>query len=227
MIWSRGNCRRRLDSHARKLFGSPSSRIDCNRSATSAGLTAAIHRRAKWRSRCGRRSRCSSAHGVPVIDATECSIEEISSRILDRTGIERRLQALKFTHAWYSRTMIADQWCETSWRAQPGSFVSLMTLYESNFVRSAGWSRSARDHRTPVSKAPSDCDLYLTPIELSRYTSVFRLTYEFDFRGRHPIGARSGSGSVRVSRCPACRSAQLSRISAPSAALQAAVGTQA
>ena len=24
---------------------------------------------------------------------------------------------------------------ETSWRAQPGSFVSLMTLYESNFVR--------------------------------------------------------------------------------------------
>ena len=31
-------------------------------------------------------------HGIPVIDATECSIEEISSRILDRTGIERRLR---------------------------------------------------------------------------------------------------------------------------------------
>ncbi len=31
-------------------------------------------------------------HGVPMIDATECSIEEISSRILDRTGIERRLR---------------------------------------------------------------------------------------------------------------------------------------
>jgi regulator of PEP synthase PpsR (kinase-PPPase family) len=30
--------------------------------------------------------------GVPVIDTTECSIEEISSRILDRTGIERRLR---------------------------------------------------------------------------------------------------------------------------------------
>lgn len=30
--------------------------------------------------------------GIPVIDATECSIEEISSRILDRTGIERRLR---------------------------------------------------------------------------------------------------------------------------------------
>jgi hypothetical protein len=31
-------------------------------------------------------------HGIPVLDATEVSIEEISSRILDRTGIERRLR---------------------------------------------------------------------------------------------------------------------------------------
>ena len=31
-------------------------------------------------------------HGIPFIDATEVSIEEISSRILDRTGIERRLR---------------------------------------------------------------------------------------------------------------------------------------
>ena len=30
-------------------------------------------------------------HGVPVLDATEVSIEEISSRILDRMSIERRL----------------------------------------------------------------------------------------------------------------------------------------
>ena len=76
--------------------------------------------------------------------------------------------------------MIADQWCETSWRAQPGSFVSLMTLYESNFVRLRWLVRDLRSitGRT-VSKSPSDCDLYLTPIELSRYTSVFRLTYEF------------------------------------------------
>lgn len=76
--------------------------------------------------------------------------------------------------------MIADQWVQTSWRAQPGSFVSLMTLYESNFVR-LGWL--VRDLRaiggTSVSSVTSDCDLYLTPLELSRYTSVFRLTYEF------------------------------------------------
>jgi uncharacterized protein YqiB (DUF1249 family) len=76
--------------------------------------------------------------------------------------------------------MLADQWCVTSWRAQPGSFVSLMTLYESNFVR-LGWLVSdLRSVDAPrVSQTASDCDLHLTPMELSRYTSVFRLTYEF------------------------------------------------
>src|SRR5271154_5260992 len=77
--------------------------------------------------------------------------------------------------------MLADQWCETTWRARPGSFVSLMTLYESNFVR-LGWLvsdlRAATARR--VSCVPSDCDLHLIPQELCRYTSVFRLTYEFD-----------------------------------------------
>jgi uncharacterized protein YqiB (DUF1249 family) len=77
--------------------------------------------------------------------------------------------------------MLADQWCLTSWRAQPGSFVSLMTLYESNFVR-LGWLvsdlRAVKMRR--VSRSASDCDLHLTPLELCRYTSVFRLTYEFD-----------------------------------------------
>ena len=80
--------------------------------------------------------------------------------------------------------MIADQWCQTSWRARPGSFVSLMTLYESNFVR-LGWL--VRDLRSIVSRAVSrvgsDCDLFLTPIESRPYTSVFRLTYEFDSDG--------------------------------------------
>jgi len=83
--------------------------------------------------------------------------------------------------------MIADQWCRTSWRAKPGSFVSLMTLYESNFVR-LGWL--VKDLRNIdvccVSRVSSDCDLHLTPLELSRYTSVFRLTYEF-YVERHRI----------------------------------------
>ncbi len=78
--------------------------------------------------------------------------------------------------------MLADQWCATTWRAEPGSFVSLMTLYESNFVR-LGWLvddlRMVKSRS--VSHVAADCDLYLTPLDLSRYTSVFRLTYEFDF----------------------------------------------
>ena len=77
--------------------------------------------------------------------------------------------------------MIADQLCVSSWRAQAGSFVSLMTLYESNFVR-LGWLLSdLRDVVKPaVSSVPTDCDLHLTPVEASRYTSVFRLTYAFE-----------------------------------------------
>lgn len=31
-------------------------------------------------------------YGIPYIDTTECSIEEIASRILDKTGVERRLR---------------------------------------------------------------------------------------------------------------------------------------
>jgi uncharacterized protein YqiB (DUF1249 family) len=110
--------------------------------------------------------------------------------------------------------MIADQWCKTSWRARPGSFVSLMTLYESNFVR-LGWLASDLRRVTDgaVSRAASDCDLHLIPLEISRYTSLFRLTYEFEvcvyhdarlaearsFRGfqRHPHLARLESGLKR------------------------------
>ena len=80
--------------------------------------------------------------------------------------------------------MIADQWCRTSWRAEPGSFVSLMTLYESNFVRLGWLVRDARAlAQCAVSRVASDCDLHLIPMEVSRYTSVLRLTYEFDLEG--------------------------------------------
>ncbi len=32
-------------------------------------------------------------HGIPVLDTTECSIEEISARLLEATGVERRVRA--------------------------------------------------------------------------------------------------------------------------------------
>ena len=55
-----------------------------------------------------------------------------------------------------------------------------MTLYESNFVR-LKWivpELSALAGHT-VSRVDDDCDLHLTVMERSRYTSVLRLTYEF------------------------------------------------
>ncbi len=80
--------------------------------------------------------------------------------------------------------MITDQWCRSTWRAKPGSFVGLMTLYESNYVR-LGWlvPDLRRVGTAAVSRAATDCDLHLTPLELSRYTSVLRLTYEFAHDG--------------------------------------------
>jgi uncharacterized protein len=76
--------------------------------------------------------------------------------------------------------MIADQLVATSWRARPRSFVALMTLYESNFIR-LGWI--AADVRclpaASVSHVETDCDLHLTVLERNPYTSVLRLTYRF------------------------------------------------
>jgi [pyruvate, water dikinase]-phosphate phosphotransferase / [pyruvate, water dikinase] kinase len=83
---------RPLDAYARKLFG----------------LTIKPDRLQQIRNERRPDSRYSSAqqvafevraaeslferHSIPMLDATEVSIEEISSRILDRTGIERRLR---------------------------------------------------------------------------------------------------------------------------------------
>jgi hypothetical protein len=50
-----------------------------------------------------------------------------------------------------------------------------------------------------VSKTASDCDLYLTPMESSRYTSVFRLTYEF---GDQAAGAGAPGDAAACIRDP-------------------------
>jgi len=77
--------------------------------------------------------------------------------------------------------MIADSLCVTSWRARPASFVGLMTLYESNYVRLRGLAGDLRGLAgSRVSSVPCDCDLHLDAIEHSPYTTVFRLTYFFD-----------------------------------------------
>ena len=79
----------------------------------------------------------------------------------------------------YSRcVLLADTTTVVSWRARPRSFVALMGLYESNFIR-LGWlagNLRALDGRY-LSSISGDCDLVLTVTERSPYTSTVNLTY--------------------------------------------------
>ena len=74
--------------------------------------------------------------------------------------------------------MLQDALAVVSWRSKPRSFVALMGLYESNFIR-LGWliedlrSLEGR-HRSCVS---ADCELLLTVEERAAYTSMLNLTY--------------------------------------------------
>jgi len=67
-----------------------------------------------------------------------------------------------------------------SWRSRPRSFVALMSLYESNYLRLAnlaGDLRQLPDSR--VSRVADDCDLRLSVTERSPYTTSLDLTYLF------------------------------------------------
>ena len=74
--------------------------------------------------------------------------------------------------------LLDDTLTPVSWRSKPRSFVALMGLYESNFIR-LNWLAGALTslegrHRSVV---PGDCDLHLTVTERSPYTSTLNLTY--------------------------------------------------
>ena len=75
----------------------------------------------------------------------------------------------------------SDTNCAVSWRARPGSFVSLMSLYESNYIRLA-WLAPALDsiEGALISSVEGDCPLHLSVGERSRYTTTLRLTYMFE-----------------------------------------------
>jgi uncharacterized protein YqiB (DUF1249 family) len=80
--------------------------------------------------------------------------------------------------------MTVDSLCVTSWRARPVSFVSLMTLYESNYIRLRGLVGDARRLAgTVVSRTPGDLDLHGEVIEHSPDTTILRLTDQFDETG--------------------------------------------
>jgi uncharacterized protein YqiB (DUF1249 family) len=77
--------------------------------------------------------------------------------------------------------MLSDVLSIVSWRSRPRSFVALMSLYESNYLRLAqlaGNLKALADVR--VSRVDKDCDLRLTVSERSPYTTSFDLTYLFE-----------------------------------------------
>jgi uncharacterized protein len=74
--------------------------------------------------------------------------------------------------------LIADTTTIVSWRARPRSFVALMSLYESNFIRLGWLAGNLRElSGRYCSSVHGDCDLVLTVTERSPYTSTLNLTY--------------------------------------------------
>ena len=80
--------------------------------------------------------------------------------------------------------MLKEHLCTVSWRARPGSFVSLMTLYESNFIR-LGWivPDPCQLPGRAVSTVAGDIPLELTVVERAPYTTTATLSYLFDEDG--------------------------------------------
>jgi hypothetical protein len=74
--------------------------------------------------------------------------------------------------------MLCDTDLLVSWRARPRSFVALMSLYESNYVRFLRLAGDpARLCGIAVSHVAGDCDLQLSVLEHMPYTSSLGLTY--------------------------------------------------
>lgn len=83
-----------------------------------------------------------------------------------------------------SGDLYPDHLCAISWRSRPRSFVSLMTLYESNYIR-LGWLLAdlRRIADRSVSRVADDCPLELAVRERARYTTTLSLSYLFDEEG--------------------------------------------
>ena len=77
--------------------------------------------------------------------------------------------------------MFNDATSIVSWRSRPHSFVALMSLYESNYLRLAALAGNLRDlPDVRLSRVPDDCELRLSVTERSPYTTSFDLTYLFE-----------------------------------------------
>ncbi len=101
--------------------------------------------------------------------------------------------------------MVSDDLCTVSWRARPRSFVSLMTLYESNFIR-LGWlvPDLKRLRGTLTSRVRGEPALELSVIEQCRYTTTLGMTYllgaerlpELEIRVYHDARLAEACGSA-------------------------------
>jgi uncharacterized protein YqiB (DUF1249 family) len=77
--------------------------------------------------------------------------------------------------------MLNDALSIVSWRSRPRSFVALMSLYESNYLRLASLAGDLRQLAdAAISRVPDDCDLRLAVTERSPYTTSLDLTYLFE-----------------------------------------------
>lgn len=91
--------------------------------------------------------------------------------------------------------MLCDTDLPVSWRARPRSFVALMSLYESNYVRFLHLAGDpARLSGTLVSRVPEDCELHLSVLEHMPYTSSLELTYLLSLDG----APGSGRATLRI-----------------------------
>ena len=92
--------------------------------------------------------------------------------------------------------MLSDDVCTITWRARPRSFVSLMTLYESNFIR-LGWlvPELRRLRGSLTSEVAGEPLLELSVVEQCRYTTSFQMTYLF---GEGGARSREPQLDVRV-----------------------------
>jgi uncharacterized protein YqiB (DUF1249 family) len=94
--------------------------------------------------------------------------------------------------------MLNDTLTPVTWRARPRSFVALMGLYESNYIRLGWLTDNLTDGLTALegqhrSIVAGDCDLLLTVTERSPYTTTVNLTYLFSEEGLPGAG-----GVIRV-----------------------------
>ena len=75
----------------------------------------------------------------------------------------------------------SDTWLRASWRARPGSFVALMSLYESNQIRLRSLLGEVRSMQgTWRSTVEGECTLEVVVLEQSAYTTILLLNYLFD-----------------------------------------------